>query len=278
MEIDRTTLHPGEEVRGRISLIAKGEFFVRSAIVELVCVETYVEKVITYDHRYGNQQENRDATITHSRAREIFMRDMTMRRALPFSTDVSFAVPADAPLTAVGANVDSVQPGIAWTLKTSLDVANALDIRRDQEIRVVRESEPGDAPSGTLVSETSTEQCILSLRVPSGRVRSGETVEGVLHAQAIEDFDVSEVRAELIRVEVFGDSEREIRVVRASLQSDVSLSAGEKRDWRFRMNVGEVRAPSMKTRNSSVRWLVAGVVARRMRFDSRVVLEISVDV
>lgn len=277
VELDRTTLHPGEDLRGRISLIAKSEFFVRSASIELVCVETYVEKVITYDHRYGNQQSNRDATLTHSRAREIFMRDMAMRRALPFSTDISFAVPPDAPLTAVGANVDSVMPGIAWTLTTSLDVANALDILRNQEIRIVRESAPGDAPGGTLVSETSTEQCILSLRVPSGRARSGDTVEGVLRAQAIEDFDVSEVRVELIRVEAFGDAKQDIRVDRASLQSNVSLSVGEKRDWRFLMNVGDVQAPSMKTRNSSVKWLVAGILARRMRFDSRVVLEISVD-
>ena len=278
VEIDRTALHPGENLEARISLIANEEFFVRRASIELVCIETYVEKVITTHHRYGSQRSNREATLTQSRARTIFMKDMTMRRALPYSTDISFSLPPDAPLTAIGANVDSVQPGIVWTLTTSLDAANARDIRRSQEICVLKARAPGDAPSGTLVSETSTERCILSLRMPSGRVRSGEMLEGVLRAQAIEDFDVSEVRAELIRVEAFGEAEQDIRVDVASLQSNVSLSAGEKRDWRFKMNVGEVRAPSMKTRNSSVKWLVAGILARRMRFDSRVVLEISVDI
>ena len=61
------------------------------------------------------------------------------------------------------------------------------------------------------------------------------------------------------------------------LEPEASLPAGEIREWSFRLNVGKVSAPTLKTDKSSVRWLVKGVLSRRMRRDLRVEREIDVD-
>ena len=55
------------------------------------------------------------------------------------------------------------------------------------------------------------------------------------------------------------------------------IAHGQTREWRFRLNVGDVAVPSLTTEMSSVRWVVKGVVARAMRPDLRIEQEIAAD-
>ena len=100
---------------------------------------------------------------------------------------------------------------------------------------------------------------------------------GSLRAEMLQDVGVSEVRAELVRIEKFGNVLRDHTADRVVLEPEGSLPAGQIREWSFRLNVGKVTAPSLKTDKSSVRWLVKGVLSRKMRPDLRVEREICVD-
>ena len=100
---------------------------------------------------------------------------------------------------------------------------------------------------------------------------------GSLRAEMLQDVGVSEVRVELVRIEKFGSVQRDHTVDRVVLEPEASLPAGQIREWRFRLNVGKVSAPSLKTDKSSVRWLVKGVLSRKMGRDLRVEREIGVD-
>ena len=100
---------------------------------------------------------------------------------------------------------------------------------------------------------------------------------GSLRAEILQDVGVSEVRVELVRIEKFGNVQRDHTADRVVLEPEGSLPAGQIKEWRFLMNVGNVVAPTLKTEKSSVRWLVKGVLSRRMRRDLRVEREIDVD-
>ena len=64
----------------------------------------------------------------------------------------------------------------------------------------------------------------------------------------------------LVRSEKFGNVEKNKTVDEVTFDRDVSLRPGHLREWRFKLDIGQVGLPSLKTDKSSVRWLVKGVV------------------
>ena len=93
----------------------------------------------------------------------------------------------------------------------------------------------------------------------------------------LSEVNASEVRVELVRVEKLGNESQDHTVDVVTLEQDESLRTGETREWDFKLDVGHVSVPSLETEKSSVRWLVKGILDRRMRRDLRVEQEISVD-
>ena len=76
---------------------------------------------------------------------------------------------------------------------------------------------------------------------------------GSLRAEMLQKVDVSEVRVELVRIEKFGNVGRDHTADRVVLEPEASLTSGQMREWSFRLNVGKVSAPTLKTDKSSVR-------------------------
>ena len=281
VELSETTLQPGDELNVRVSLIPRDGFQVRRGSLEIVCTESFVEYVTTMrTGRYGSHYSTQrlKATRILSRYEKVFMDNSTMRRGLPYSVDVDWAVPPDAPPTASGVSIGSINVGSTWTVKTFLDVAGARDFHDSQEITVVSPPTPCDAPSPQLVTEAADDLCTLTLTIPTGIARSWDTLDGSLRAEILHDINVSEVRAELIRVEAFGHAGQDYSVDYVTLDTDLTLRRGEIREWHFQIGTGPVYAPSLRTDNSSVTWLVKCVLARRMRFDVQIEQEIRVDV
>ena len=103
-------------------------------------------------------------------------------------------------------------------------------------------------------------------------------MDGSLRAEILQDVSVSEVSVELFRVEAFGSAVQDYTEDIMTLDTELELLRGETREWPIRISVGEVFTPSLQTRNSSIRWLVKCVLARRMRFDAQIEQEIRVDV
>ena len=93
----------------------------------------------------------------------------------------------------------------------------------------------------------------------------------------LDEVTTSEVRVELVRVEKFGNESQDHTVDVVTLERDETLRSGQPREWDFQLDVGHVTVPSLKTEKSSVRWLVKGILDRKMRRDLRVEQEINVD-
>ena len=241
-------------------------------MIELVCTETYVQKTSSqYGTYYNRKTENRYSVG------ETFLNDATVRDGVPYSTDVKLVVPADAMPSMSGTKVSHVQPGISWEVTAFLDVARAKDFRFRQSVTVLSPPAPDDVRSRPVVAQMKHEQCALTLTVSSEDARSGDTVDGDLRAEMLQDVTAEEVRVGLVRSEKFGNVEKNRTVDEVTFERDVSLRSGHIREWRFKLDIGQVGLPSLKTDKSSVRWLVKAWLTRNMRRDLRIEQEIRVD-
>ena len=272
IEVDKTVVQVGDEVRARVTLVPKQDFDVRQGNVELICTETYVQMTSS---QYGQHYHRRTRSLSLEGG--SFMEGGTVRAGLSYSGDVTLAVPAAALPTLTGVSVNKIDPGISWTVIASLDVAKSRDIQHSQEVTVIPPAAPEERQSRPVTAESRHRQCVLTLGLSSGDARSGDRLAGSLRAEMLQDVGVSEVRVEMVRIEKFGNVVRDHTADRVVLEPEGSLSAGEIKEWRFLMNVGNVVAPTLKTEKSSVRWLVKGVLSRKMRPDLRVEREIGVD-
>ena len=272
IQIDSGTIHPGDAFEARVELVPREDFHVRLGRVELVCVETCVQ--ITRS-QYGTHYSKR--THNWSIAEETIMEDRIVRRWGSISTDVKFALPPDALPTLSGTIVQKIHPGIAWAVTAFLDVTKARDMRQRQEFTVVRPSPQQDLPPHPAESVSKHSQCDLALSLSRSHARSGDRIEGSFRAEMLEEVSASEVRVELVRVEKFGNESQDHSVDVVTLERDPTLQSGQTREWPFQLDIGHVDVPSLKTEKSSVRWLVKGILDRRMRRDLRVEQEINVD-
>ncbi len=271
IHVNKSVFHAGDELDARVALLPKGDFHVRSGRVELVCTETWVQRV---DSQYGSSHHRKKNAL--SRAGETFMEDQAVRNGVPYSTELKVAVPQDALPTITGAKVQKIEPGIAWAVAVDLDVARARDIHESQEITVAVTPAPRDERPSPTVAESQRGRCVLTLEVSRSAARSGDRVDGALRAEPQQDMTASEARVELLRAEKFGNTERSHVVDSASLERDLSLQSDRTREWRFSLDFGQVSVPSLKTEKSSVRWLVRGVLDRSLRSDPKVEQKIGV--
>lgn len=271
IRVGNDTLQPGDEVEARVELLPREDFHVRLGKVELVRVETCVQ--ITRS-QYGTHYSEK--THDTSLAQETLMENRTVRRMGGSSTNVRFVLPEDALPTMNGAVVQKIEPGIAYEVRVSLDVARGRDISESQEFTLGGIPTPDDAPPLPVVEQAEHRQCALALELSRSRARSGDRIEGSLRADMLDDLEVAGVRVELVRSEKFGNEAQDHVVDKADFDQDAKLQSGQAREWRFSLAVGEVDLPSLKTENSSVTWLVKGILDRRMRRDLRVEREISV--
>ena len=281
VELSETSFRPGDKLKVRVSIIPRENFQARRGKVTIECEESFVDDIRTAQAvtTSGSRTRYYKGTRTLSRYESVFTRDSAMRRGLSYSFDVDWVVPLNAPPTASGVSVDSIDVGIMWTVTTSVDVADAGDFHDEQEFSVGAPRTIGNAPSIPLVAQNADDRCALTLTLPRRNARSQDTVDGVLRAEISQDMRVSEVRAELIRVEAFGlYSGKDYRADLVKVDRNLALRRGETREWRFELNTGVVHAPSLRTDNSVVTWLVKCILARRLRFDTRIEREIWVDV
>ena len=132
ISVNKSAFHAGDTVDAQVRLLPKSDFRVRSGRVELVCIETWVQRV---DSQYGPSYHRKTEVL--SSQGETFMEDQTVRNGVPYSADLKATVPRDALPTLRGELVQKIEPGIAWAVRVDLDVARARDIKESRDVTVV---------------------------------------------------------------------------------------------------------------------------------------------
>ena len=271
ISVNKSELRAGDELDARVALLPKGDFRVRHGRVELVCIETWVQRI---DSQYGPSYHRKTEVL--SSQGETFLEDQALRNGVPYSADLRATVPMDALPTLRGELVQKIEPGVAWAVKVDMDVARARDIKESQEVTVVPTPASRDARPVPVNARSTRGGCSLTLELSQSEARSGDRVDGSLRAEPEGDVTASEARVELVREEKFGNTAKNQVVDQVTFERDLSLQSGDEREWSFSLDVGHVAMPTLKTEKSSVRWLVRGVLDRSLRTDPKVEQDIDV--
>lgn len=263
IDIGDQPLIPGDEVVARVNLISKKGFDVRIGTVKFECVETY------WKNEYNAATKSTQLTEKTNQLYEfqaMIMKDVSVRSNIPVLEEARFWLPTTAHRTVVGKTVK-----IAWRVKVSLDVPGAKDLHAEEDLIVV----PGQSEETVerqdevlpVTTQDSFGDCGLRIELPTSRYELGDTVQGVIRLEPLEDCSFSELRVELVRDEKAGDKKSSDTLGSTVLGTDISFRAGLSQEWRFDFPIPNDPAPTVHFSNSALSWKIRAVLPRSFRRD-----------
>ncbi len=275
LAIDGDSSLPGDDVMVRVNLSSNKGLKVRVGTATLECVETFWKNEYDAATRTTKLREKSQKLVELT---SPVMGEVSVRSGIPLSEEVKFTLSADAHRTVIGGTVN-----IEWQVKVSLDVPGARDLHEEEGVLVVLErpdardlDEREQDYASPVVIDDSFDECRLRIELPSSDYRPGDTVEGRLRLDALEECSFPEVRVELIREEKAGDKESGDIVDTTTLESDLNVRAALSREWRFSLAIPDELMPTTSHSKSVLRWKLRGTLARSRRRDYAVEAEIVV--
>lgn len=175
----------------------------------------------------------------------------------------SFQLPAAAPPTILGkiACVEwELRAGLASPVSSDRIVGKII-ILSNPEVSLGNTARP---PNATSTLPPLAQNCVVSISMPDGPLKSGQVLHGVLKANVLSDFNVTKVHAELGCWERAG-AKRSAKIhATAELQGGTILHAGQEYQWPFQLRLPERFLPSARFDETSVVWQVKGILGRRL--------------
>ncbi len=268
MKIDDGPLYPGDEVHLDLTLHPREKAEVRQGHVEITCLQTYWQQVRRYVYsRYGGYYRTSLYRYTEVlfKDSQTFVQATQLMTEMPLRKGNTFVLPDGAPPTVHGGAVN-----IHWGIAASVDVAKKRDLHLNTDLMVSTRQPP--ASSGAELepmarTEATFEQGTMSLSVPSGPVRAGDTITGTLQLNLREGLSLREVRVELARLEIAGHRSWSGVMDQQVIEESPDLGAGRVHEWRYRLQVPAGPWPTIQTSRSSLEWRVRAVLDRRGKSD-----------
>ena len=108
-------------------------------------------------------------------------------------------------------------------------------------------------------------QCVLTLSLPEGPLRSGQAIHGILKAKPLADINITKIQAALECREQAGAKQSSAAYATAELQGRSLLRAGQEYRWPFQLQIPDRLLPSASLDETSVVWSVKGILGRTFR-------------
>jgi sporulation-control protein spo0M len=268
----------GETVHATITIEGQKDLKIQEARATLSYREEYQYRHESSYRDSDGHEHTRDETswMTDEQVlqRQQLMKEGTIPGNFRQTFDFAATIPATAPPTCEGGQIVRVK----WQLKTTLDRRLAGDVEAATDLLVFAAPPGRDVGASQYGHSNEPGEAELSFALPGKERVLGETIEGQLVVRPQKAFDASEVRVELVRVELVprdrGNEHREPRV--AKLAGRTRLEPGQTLTLPFRIDIPAPAPVTSHTRNSSITWRLSGILARSFRGDTRVEEEIFV--
>jgi hypothetical protein len=270
---DRRAYMPGDTVQARIAIRAGKGLDIEEARAELVYENKYTYRDREWTSRGSGQTMTHTTTDSAVRDRQRFLEAGSVSGDSEHSVELT--VPADAPPSGKGGITE-----VRWKVQAVVSRRHKLDPDASADIAV--QSPPVQyAAWGAASPEVDTHgDCGLELRLPGGpHLRAGDALAGTLVVTPREPMALQEVRFELVRKERVPrdvghrDEKRAASVV---VEHGVELSSMIPRELPFSIALPPDACPCLETEQSTVRWFLRGVLARRMRSDHTITQSVNV--
>lgn len=268
----------GETVHATVTVNGEKDMKVQQARCELVFHEEYEYRYRQTDRDSDGHEhtEEKRSWVTEERAvqKEMMFGESTIKGGTNQTFEFNFPIPTNAAPTASGGKIVRVK----WFLKGILDRKLLPDISDKVEILVFTTPPNQNVQPGTFGSSNEPSEAELNFTLPRLEWVLGETLAGEFHINPHKEFDATEIRVELVRREFvprdLGNESIERFTVK--LGGGTHLTPGQNLVFPFNLMLPPSAPASFRTQNSCVEWKVSGVLARRLRGDTRAEQEVFV--
>lgn len=205
---------------------------------------------------------------------EAFLSDTTLPADVPQRYTFQARVPAGAAPTSTGEILR-----VEWLVEVKVDRPLAGDLNAEAVVRVPALASGGAAPAPPTAYGVSDEpqEAELALVLPGLEAVAGQPVNGELRILPRKDFSAA-VRLELVRSENVpvnqGQSKEKSYVVK--LAGSTKFKAGQPQVIPFQAPLPPDAPPSLQMPHGTLTWTVKGILARRLRRDTRIQQAITV--
>jgi len=265
----------GETVHARLVLTSEKNLKVQEGRIALVYHEEYQYR---YRRHSTDSHGHSRTTVTTAWAtdereanRQVFLGETTIPAGTTQTHEFDLPIPANA---APSARAEIVR--INWQVKATLDRHMAGDVEDKLELPVFATAPGTSVQAGEYGVSTEPDEADLVFSLPGKEWVMGETLAGQLQIRPKKEFDVTEIRVELARRQnVPRDLGNEhVESIPVKLSEGTRLTPGQNLAFTFNLAIPVPVPATFSTPNSTLQWLLRGVLARRLRKDTCVEEEI----
>lgn len=273
-----TQLHPyylGETVHARLTLATEKEIKIKEGRIALVYHEEYQYK--HHHHSTDSHGHSRTSVVTawgtdeQEANRQVFLGETSLPTGTQQTYEFDLPIPNQAAPSAIAEIVH-----IKWLVKATLDRRMAGDIEDTIDLPVYLATQGSTIQPIEFGLSNEPNEADLTFSLPRKEWIMGETIAGQLRVSAKREFDVTEIRVELVRRErVPRDlgNERET-IIPVKLSGGAQFKSGQILTLPFNIALPAPAPATFRTPNSRLDWLLRGILARRLRKDTFVEEEI----
>jgi sporulation-control protein spo0M len=261
---------PGETIHAKVNVQGVKDLQIQSGKIALVAREEFeVVSEDSDDNSTTKSKENEQVKAWE----QAFLGETTVKGGSNETYEFNIPIPSDAMPTLEGGKILN----LSWAVKTTLDRKLAGDVEDKQDVYIVPLPITRSAP-GNFGFSNEPADAEMTLKLSSKEFAVGETVSGELTIRAKKDFDVTEIRFELMyREAVPKDRGNEFKQEqKQKLAGGTKLTAGQELVYPFQLTIPGSAPLSARTRHGSIVWKARGVLSRRLRGDTFVEQELTV--
>jgi hypothetical protein len=267
--------YPGDVVRATVTIESEQDLKVQQGRVAFVRREEYQYRYrsASSGKSHGSSYHTAWDTDEQELLREVIIQEGILPAGVPHVYQFEAAIPSDASPSCEGNIVK-----LKWLAKATLDRKMAPDVNAETEVMVFVVSPGRQAGAGEFGHSNEPREAELALALPGKEWVAGDTVEGQLLVRPQNDFDVSEVRVELVCREYVPRAAGNERLseIKQQVAGKTHLQNGQALAYPFSLRIPDSSPPTSQMRQSSVSWMLKGVLARSLRADTRVEEEVLV--
>ena len=261
--------YPGETVHARVTLVSEKEVKIQEGRITLVCQEEYQYK--HHHHSRDSHGHSRTtvattwATDEREANRQVFLGETSLPAGTQKTYEFDLPIPTNA---APSAQAEIVH--IKWMVKATLDRKMAGDIEDKVDLPVFTGVSGTSAQPVQAGVSNEPDEADLIFSLPGKEWVMGETIAGLLQISLKKEFDVTEIRVELVRHErvprdLGNEHETSMPV---KLSDGTRLMPGQNLSLPFNIAIPAPVPATFSTPNSTLEWMLKGILARRLRKDT----------
>jgi hypothetical protein len=278
ISMEEPPAHPyylGETVHARLTLVSEKDLKIQEGRIALVYHEEY-----QYRHHRRTTDSHGHSRTTVATAwdtdereanRQVFLGETTIPGGSTKTYEFDLPIPTNA---APSARAEIVR--IKWLVKATLDCRMAGDIEDRVDLPVFAAAPGTSVQAGEYGASSEPDEADLVFSLPGKEWVTGETIAGRLQVRPKKEFDVTEIRVELARRQNVprGVGNEHVASIPVKLSDGTRLTPGQNLTLTFNIAIPVPVPATFSTPNSTLKWLLRGMLARRLRKDTFVEEEI----